>query len=135
MKSYFPLLLLGLFFLGGFVGCSTNKPPEKIRNVDYTIVPEEDIPEELMALIEERKKKTFELTYLDQDYLYVVKGFGKEESRGFQIKIDGFYETKNGLFFDTSLFGPKKQDQPDPRASYPYIVIKTERRETSVEFS
>lgn len=135
MKSYFPLLLLGLFFLGCFVGCSTAKSPEKLRDVDYTIVPEEDIPEELMSLIEERKKKPFELTYMDQDFLYVVKGFGEEASRGFQIRIEGFYETKNGLFFDTSLFGPQKQEQQDPRPSYPYIVIKTERVETSVDFS
>ena len=93
-----------------------------------------DIPEELQSLINERKKNPFSLTFTDQSYLYVVRGYGKQSCGGYKITVNDFCKREDGLYFDTELFGPKS-DNPDERSSYPYIVIKTEYVDLPVSFS
>lgn len=111
-----------------------NEDYQKDSSVDYTIVTGADIPKELKQLIKERKKQSFELTYSDGTCLYVVKGYGKQKSGGYNIKINDFYLSKDYLVFDTDLFGPKKNEKTSDNASYPYIVIKTEYRDNTVIF-
>lgn len=129
-----------LFFLmisiltGLSVGCSKQEKPEKTADVDFTIVTGSDIPEELQELIETRKNNPFSLTFSDQTYLYVVRGYGKQACSGYEIVIHDFCKTPDGLFFDSELFGPETEDA-DERTSYPYIVIKTEYTDLPVTFS
>ena len=44
------------------------------------------------------------------------------------------YLTSNAILFDTELVGPRKGEQVSSGPSYPYIVIKTEKRDESTIF-
>ena len=132
-KKIFCIILLSIF-IGISCSCAKNETPEKTAEVDFTVVTGKDIPEELQKLIEARQKQPFSLTFSDQSYLYIVRGYGKQACSGYEIIIHDFCKTQDGLYFDSELFGPQT-DETDERSSYPYIVIKTEYTDLPVIFS
>ncbi len=115
-------------------GCGIEKTDgSKVRDLEYEIV-EEDIPEELKAKIEEKKTADFKFTYESDNYLYVVRGYGEQETGGYSIQILEFYLTQNAIVFDTNLKGPPKDEAKNAVPSYPYIVIRTENLDKNVIF-
>lgn len=128
------ILSLILCFSFCLAGCEKEGLPAKIGELEYTVVAGSDVPQELKKLINERKKKAFELTFSENSCLFIVKGYGKQKSGGYSIKINELYQAKDTLVLDTELFGPKKDQKVSEQASYPYIVIKTEYREEPVTF-
>ena len=116
-------------------GCSiedTNRT--KVEDLNYAIVKESDIPEEIMAMIEEKKAADFKITYeLDED-LYIVRGYGEQATGGYSVRIKDCYLTTNAILFDTELIGPRKGETTSASPSYPYIVIKMEKRDESTIF-
>lgn len=58
-----------------------------------------------------------------QGDLYIVRGYGRQETPGYSIQVDSFYETENTLVMRTTLLGPEKEKHK--KQTYPYIVIKT----------
>lgn len=126
------LCLVPIIFFAA--GCSRNDTPEKAEDLDFTVVSGTDVPGDLKELIQNRKKEPFELTYTDGSCLYVVKGYGKQQGGGFNIIVNDFYLSEDCLVFDAELFGPKPDEEVSGKASYPYIVIKTEYREEPVIF-
>lgn len=129
----FYILILICFCLL-LTGCSHNDAPEKTQDLDFTVVAGTDIPEELQNLILDRQENPFELTFSDKACLYIIKGYGKQKSGGYNIVVNDFYQSGDELVFDTDLFGPKADDKVSESLSYPYIVIKTEYRENPVVF-
>lgn len=115
-------------------GCSKNEAPEKLEDIDFTVVSGTDIPGDLQELINTRQENSFELTYSDGSCLYIAKGYGTQETGGYSIVVNDFYRSDDSLVFDTELFGPKKDDEFSKTPSTPYIVIKTEFREEPVVF-
>lgn len=126
-------LFLSITSIFSFAGCNKEEYP-KDKSIDYTIVIGADIPKELQKIIKERQKQNFELTYSDGSCLFIVKGYGTQNSGGYNIKINDFYQSKDYLVFNTDLYGPKKDQKVSGNASYPYIVIKTEYRDNTVIF-
>ena len=55
---------------------------KKIQDIEFTVVAPEDVPEELKADIEKARDTPFRLTYADQGYLYMARGYGEKEKRG-----------------------------------------------------
>lgn len=138
MKKYIISALLLIILLCDAVclgGCGKKKQAEKVKSIDYTVVPEEDIPEDLRDIIEPRKEVPFQLTFSDQSYLYIVKGYGEQETGGYNIVVNDFYQTEDSLYLDTELFGPSASDTIDGRISYPYIVLKIELIDLPVTFA
>ncbi|RKI26008.1 protease complex subunit PrcB family protein [bacterium 1xD8-6] len=115
-------------------GCSHNDAPEKTKDLDFTIVSGTDIPEELQNLIQDRQENPFELTFSDKAFLYIIKGYGKQKSGGYNIVVNDFYQSGDQLVFDTDLFGPKADEKVSESISYPYIVIKAKYLENPVVF-
>ena len=107
---------------------------EKLSDLDYTVLDTDGIPEELLAEIESQKENAFTLTYLDGDYLYLARGFGEQETGGYSISVTDLYLTENSICFETTLVGPKKGETVSTAVTYPYIVVKLERREEPVVF-
>ncbi len=105
---------------------------EKVEDLDYTILDEDRIPEELLPLIEERYEETFQMTYTDNEYLYVCIGYGKQENSGYTIVVNDFFLGENGVLVDTSLLGPAAGEERINEAQYPYIVLRTEAFEEEV---
>lgn len=134
LKTFFSLFLTFTLCLCFLDGCNKSKLPAKTGEIEYTIVTGSDIPKELKQLIKERKENPFELTFSDNAYLYLIKGYGKQKSGGYSIKINQLYEAKDTLVFDTDLIGPKVKEQVSETPSYPYIVLKAKFRELPVTF-
>lgn len=123
-------------------GCSgkTKDGNEKIKDIEFTVLGEENVPEELKQIIEEKKEKEFKVTYQDGDFLYICIGYGKQETGGYSITVNEMYLTANAIYVDTNLIGPDPENrelyhaQEKDGASYPYVVLKMQYLDKSVVF-
>ncbi|MDO5518938.1 MAG: protease complex subunit PrcB family protein [bacterium] len=117
--------------------CHTKeKEIERIQDLEFTVVPDENVPQELMKIIEEKKESPFKLkfTSTDNEYLYVVVGYGTQNTGGYSISVDDFYLASNAIYIDTNLIGPTKDEVVTTALTYPYVVVKTPFRDESVVF-
>ena len=127
------LCILGSVFV--FSACSIQKTStEKLRDLEFTVVKEEDIPEELMNMIEEKKTQIMKLTFSDQGMMYIVEGYGTLPTSGYSIEVKECFESKNAIYFQSNLIGPSETEKTVEEETYPYIVIKMEYIDKSVVF-
>lgn len=116
-------------------GCSVQKDDmEKLRDIEFTVVDEAKLPIELKQYIDEMKKEVFEITYGDEGYLYIAKGYGTKETSGYSIEVEECFETTNVICVRTNLLGPPKDEEIHEEETFPYIVIKIEYSDKSVVF-
>ena len=106
----------------------------KLRDLEFTVLGEEKIPDQLKTIIEEKKKTPFQITYTDNAYLYICIGYGAQETGGYSIAVNELYLTDTNICVSTSLLGPEAAEKSNKTPSYPYIVIKTELLEQTVTF-
>ncbi len=131
------IYVLGIIVLCLFTGCAKAKDPlEKIKDLEFTVLAEDNVPEELKKAIEEKKMNAFKVTYQDNGFLYICVGYGEQVSGGFSITVNDLYLTENAIYVDTTLIGPDPADAAPKKntQSYPYIVIKTEFVDKPVVF-
>ncbi|MCI9525532.1 MAG: protease complex subunit PrcB family protein [Lachnospiraceae bacterium] len=129
------IVLAVILMLGIFGGCGLEKTDEKkLEDLTYTILEEKEIPQEFLAVIEEKKEQMFKLTYTDEESLYIAVGYGVQQTGGYSISVNQCYLTQNAVYFDTTLIGPSKGEQVNEAKSYPYLVIKTKYSEKNVVF-
>lgn len=107
---------------------------KKMKDIDFTVVAENEIPMEVSQIIEERKEKEFKVTYSDEQYTYIIIGYGKQKYQGYSITVKKMYETKNAIFVRTEFEGPKEYTNYEVD-TYPVIVIKMEYSDKDVIFS
>ena len=104
-------LLAWVFVVRFLTACSVEKDDlKKVRDLEFTVVGETDLPEELKQVIGEKKTAPFKMTYTE------------------------LYLTENAIVADTELLGPESAEQTGAEKSYPYIVVKTEYLEEPVIF-
>lgn len=116
-------------------GCTIKDGSDmRLRDVEFTVLAEDEIPPEFLDFIIGKQSDPFKLTYTTDQYLYIAAGYGKQETGGYSIAVKDCYMTENALVFDTELIGPSTSEDSIPGASYPYIVIKTERTDATVIF-
>lgn len=116
-------------------GCSMSKDDgNKVRDLEFSVTAEADIPQELKQIIAEKQKTPFKLTYSDDQNLYIVVGYGKQDTGGYSITVNELYLTENSIVLDTDLLGPEKGESGGTEPSFPFIVIKTELSELPVVF-
>ena len=112
-------------------GCSiAGAPEENGTEPEYTIVAQEDLPEELLGQIETAKAQEMKFSYADADAFYIVRGYG-EQPAGSSIRILRLLSTDEGILFDTELLGG---DDAQTTSAYPYIVVKLLCDEQNVVF-
>ena len=116
-------------------GCSI----EKVKAGDgvkpeYTVMKEEDFPDKVKELIEEHKETEFQLTYQDSGYLYLMKGYGKQQTGGYSIQIEDLSLWENAIHLQTVLIGPGEGEELKEKPSYPCLVVKMKYREEPVIF-
>ena len=129
------LAMVGICLLTLLGACGTEQTSRtKVKDLDYTIVAEEEIPETLKEKIEEKKAADFKMTYMDEAFLYIVRGYGECETGGYSICVRELYLTSNAVLVYTELLGPRKGESISKSPSYPFIVIKTEKRDENVIF-
>ena len=79
-------IIAGIFILA-LAGCSIKKEDtKKIQDIEFTVVAPEDVPEELKADIEKARDTPFRLTYADQGYLYMARGYGEKRKNRVQCR-------------------------------------------------
>lgn len=116
-------------------GCKEKEDEiKKLRDLDFTVVPDEDIPGVLKEIIEEKKEQPFKISYANKDSLYIVVGYGKQNSGGYSVSVDKLYLTQNAIYIDTNLIGPSSEDMVSEGVTYPYVVVKLEYMDERVVF-
>lgn len=135
MKKRTGIFLLAVLCVWLAAGCKvTDMSSDKTQNLEYTVVKEEDLPQEVSALIEERKTKEFQMTYQIDEDLYLIRGYGQQMSGGYSIQVEEVSLGENAIYFKTTLIGPSKGEEVSKEPSYPYIVVKIGHREEPVQF-
>jgi hypothetical protein len=131
-----PLMLLMIITIAtALVGCkSENTEVKKLKDLEFTVVEDADLPGELKEIIDEKKEEPFRLTYANKDNLYIVVGYGKQNSGGYSIAVEELYLTDNAIYIDTNLIGPSKDENVSQGITYPYVVVKLEYMDERVVF-
>lgn len=125
MKKKRVMFLLLVVLLGFLAGCAQGtEKPEKIKDLEYTVQKEGELPEELLNKIREKQKEPFRMTYATDGYLYIAKGYGTQSTSGYSIRVTEAYEAAEGIVFCTELIGPGKEEPVLQVETYPYIVVK-----------
>ncbi len=129
------LLLMIVVNVLGLAACKTEDTDVKrLRDLEFTVVEDADLPGELKEIIDEKKENPFKLSYSNKDNLYIVVGYGKQNSGGYSISVEDLYLTSNAIYIDTNLIGPSQDDLVTQGVTYPYIVVKLEFLDKSVVF-
>ncbi len=117
------------------LGCTSHTDKtEKLRDLEFTVIDKDEIPESFMEEIAKRVEKGFKVTFEDQGYLYIAEGYGRQETSGYSIEVADLYETENAIYVQTDLIGPSNEEEIVERPTYPYIVLKTESIDKNVVF-
>lgn len=125
MKKKRALFLLLVFLAAFFAGCGekVNKP-EKIKDIEYTVQEESQVPEELLAKMKEKQKEPFRMTYETEGFVYIAMGYGTQKTSGYSVCVLELYEAAEGIVFTAELLGPAKDEPVLQVETYPYIVVK-----------
>jgi len=116
-------------------GCGIrNMNAQEEKELEYTVVKEEDIPEEVLSVVQERKGEAFQATYQSGEFLYILRGYGLQNSGGYSIQVKKVVASEEAIHVGTELVGPSKKDEQQQNVSYPYIVIKVEYQDLAVVF-
>jgi hypothetical protein len=106
----------------------------KLRDLDFTILSEDVVPDELKKIIDEKQGQEFRLTYSDNDNLYICIGYGEQQGGGYSITVNELYLTDDAIYVNTALLKPDKTSDAKISTSCPYVVIKTEHLDETVIF-
>lgn len=116
-------------------GCSGEaKEPKKVKDLDFTVVATENIPEELEGILEEKKTEPFYQAYSDGEFMYLCVGYGEQATGGYSITVDALYLTEESVCMATTLVGPGAAEKVAEAPSYPYVVICTEYMDKPIVF-
>lgn len=127
--------LTGFLILFMLTGCvSRPQKTEKLRDLEFTVMNKEDVPEEFQKIIVENQDMPFRLTYMDQGKLYIAEGYGAQLKTGYSVEVTGLYETENAIYFHSSLLGPEKGEETKEITTFPYVVVVLDAIEKRVVF-
>lgn len=123
-----------LVFLLTLCGCGTSGGGMGERaDVEFTVVPPEEVPQELSEILEKNKAREIRMTYQDGEELYLIRGYGEQKTGGYSISVVECSEDEENLYFLTQLIGPEDPEGLSEDPSYPYLVAKTARTDKNVE--
>ena len=130
MKRWLWILPAGLLLMLIFNCCSIADVTKGEREkVEYTVVAKNEIPSEIEEIISERKETEFQMTYTGSGYFYILRGYGKQKSGGYSIRVEEVSASEQALHVKTVLIGPKNREEQKGAVSCPYIVLKTKERD------
>lgn len=117
-------------------GCKAQETTgDKLKDLDFTVVGENEQPDALKSIIAEKSKNAFQISYTIGEELYIAVGYGEQPSGGYSITVNEFYETADTVIIDTTLIGPSNAQNVTDNPTRPYVVIKTENIEDKpIEF-
>lgn len=129
------LLLCTMMSICLLSGCTITKiEEEKLQDLEYTIVKEDEQPEEVQILIADNLEGKMQMSYVDQGMEYIIIGYGAQETSGYSIEVLEIYETENAIYVTTNLLGPLSGEEVVETYTYPYIVIRMEESEKLIVY-
>ncbi len=132
-KSTVMAVVLAIVLTIFLTACSgKNDGNDKTGDVDFTVVGSDEQPQTLKDIISEKSKSAFQISYIIDDDLYIVVGYGEQPSGGYSITVNEVYETKENIVVDTTLLGPGDAESVTDTPTTPYIVIKMQNREDKI---
>ena len=88
MKRRWIQVAFVLALIVAVVGCGkTQGKTQKLRDLKFTVLSAEQLPEELKQMMEEKKTESFRLTFTDENILYICVGYGKQPTGGYSISV------------------------------------------------
>lgn len=128
-------LAAGFLLIFMLTGCvSRPQKTEKLRDLEFTVMSKEDVPEEFQEQILQHQDLPFRLTYTDQGRLYIAEGYGAQLKTGYSVEVEGLYETSNAIYFHTNLLGPEKGEETKEITTFPYVVVVLDEIDKTVVF-
>lgn len=125
------LMLTGICFF--LCACAKiHRSEERVRDLPFTVLDESAVPENLLSEITKRKAEPFEYIFSDREHMYICIGYGEQKTKGYSVAVDELYLTKDAVYVETTLLGPRTKRIENTEVSYPYIVIKTEYLEQTI---
>ncbi len=129
-----------LFSMVLLVGCKEKVVGVK-KDIDFTVCARENLPEELFAIIEEKKDKVCKFTYTNGSFMYIVVCYGEKERENLNVVVNDLFMTTNAIYIDTTLktdisgsVTPTDYVASGEYSMYPYIVLKCEKYDVPVVF-
>lgn len=128
-------LAAGFLLIFMLTGCvSRPQKTEKLRDLEFTVMSKEDVPEEFQEQILQHQDLPFRLTYTDQGRLYIAEGYGAQLKTGYSVEVEGLYETSNAIYFHTNLLGPEKGEETKEVTTFPYVIVMLDAIDKTVVF-
>ena len=125
-------LLCVCFFISG---CITRiEKEQKRKDLEYILIDQEHLPEEMIEVLGQLKKKAFHFVYSDQGKTYLAEGYGACPTTGYTIEVKELYETEHAVCLNTSLMGPATGEETKEITTFPYIVVEISETEKEVMF-
>ena len=93
-----------------------------------------EIPQELQERMEEEKQEAFRLTYADEGWLYLARGYGEKKTGGYRVEVTACYESTNAVCLRTRLLGPSRTEEIPEGAAWPRVVVRMEYCDKNVLF-
>lgn len=116
-------------------GCiSRSGQQEKLRDLEFTVLDQADVPQELGQMIEEEKAEPFRMTYTDQGKLFIAEGYGAQLTTGYSVQVTELYETEYEIRIHTNLLGPEKGEEIKEITTFPCLVVQLEASDKNVIF-
>lgn len=129
------ILAAGVCALALFCGCGIKEETDKkVQDLDFTVMQEKEIPQDILEMIEAKKTGEFQFTKTSGDYTYLVVGYGQQNTSGYSIQVEDVYLGENAIYVETSLLGPKKDEAVNQIKTFPYVVVKIPKRDEAVVF-
>lgn len=131
------ILCIAIIFVSllAVTGCKKEAAKEKkLKDLDFTVLGDNEIPMELKKIIEENKHEVGKTTYVDMGELYIIICYGDQPTTGYSIQVNELYETESTVAIKTTLKGPAKNEQVLKLVTSPYIVVKLENIEKTVVY-
>ncbi len=130
------VLLFSMVFI--FTGCKKDEKKGERNDIEFTVCSRDMLPEELYAIIEEKKENVSKFTYANGSYMYIVVCYGEKERENLNVVVNDLFMTSNAIYIDTTLKTDKTSATDavgvGELSMYPYIVLKCDKYDLPVVF-
>ena len=134
------LAIVLLFSMILLAGCKKKEESPR-KELDFTVCARDNLPDELFAIIEEKKDRLCKFTYANGSYMYIVVCYGEREKDNLNVVVNDLFITSNAIYVDTVLktdisgaVTPTDYVASGEYSMYPYIVLKCEKYDVPVVF-
>lgn len=117
-------------------GCSRFNVSDNGEKLVYDVCDDTMLPEELVAIIDRKKEKPFNLVYSNSTYTYIVMAAGMQERDDVGMELEEMYKDDNAIYVKAILrqtATPTDGVRGDG-VSFPYTVIRIMKMDLPVVF-